>query len=103
LSARSGESRRADRNRVLISATVVTPDGPQRARIRNLSSGGAQISCNRPPLTGGDVILKWGDMFLAAQVIWTAGTEAGVEFYRPLDLTDLATAVQPAPRKGAGQ
>jgi hypothetical protein len=86
--------RRANRRRVLMRATLVTADGVQSARVRDLTSSGAGIVCDRPPERGADVILKRGDLFVAARVVWSDATSAGLEFYREAPLDELVGALQ---------
>jgi hypothetical protein len=75
---------------VLIRATLVAMDGAQEVRVRDLTSEGAGISCQVPLEEGSDVILKRRDLFIASRVVWVDGTEAGLEFYRPLGPDDAA-------------
>ena len=86
--------RRANRRRVLMRATLVTAEGVQSARVRDLTSSGAGIVCDRPPERGSDVILKRGDLFVAARVVWSDATSAGLEFYREAPLDELVGALQ---------
>jgi len=86
--------RRANRRRVLMRATLVAADGVQSARVRDLTSSGAGIVCDCPPEIGSDVILKRGDLFVAARVVWAEGNSAGLEFYREAPLEELALALQ---------
>ena len=86
--------RRSSRKRVLMRATLVTAEGVQSARVRDLTSCGAGIVCERPPEKGTDVILKRGDLFVAARVVWADANSAGLEFYREAPLEELAGALQ---------
>ena len=86
----SAEPRKLDRKHVLLSAIVISPDGAQAARIRDLSSSGVHIFCERPPTIDSDVIFKRGDVFAAARVAWSDKAEAGLEFYRELDPAQMA-------------
>lgn len=90
-----GDLRRAKRRRVLMTATLISADCAQQARIRDLTTSGAQVACETPLKRGWDVILKRGDLFVAARVAWAAGSSAGLEFYRPVDLDELAAAAAP--------
>ena len=81
----SAEPRKLDRKHVLLSAIVISPEGAQAARIRDLSSSGVHVFCNRPPTIDSDVIFKRGDVFAAARVAWSDKDEAGLEFYRQVD------------------
>jgi hypothetical protein len=81
------------RQRVLMAATLVTPNGAQRIRVRDLSAGGAKILSSEPLSGEFDTIFRRGQTFAAARVVWTNGQEAGLSFYRelaPSELADLA-------------
>ncbi len=80
--------RRSSRKRVLMRATLVTSEGAQEVRVKDLNSEGAGVSCHAPLQTGSDVVLKRDDLFIAARVAWTEGSDAGLEFYRSLLLTE---------------
>lgn len=41
------------------------------------------------------MIFKRGPIFAAAHVVWTKGTSAGLEFYRPLPDDKLLLASEP--------
>lgn len=79
-----------------MTATLISTDCVQKARIRDLTTNGAQIACDTPVNRGSDVVLKRGDLFIAARVAWAQGTSAGLEFYRPVDLDELMGAAAPA-------
>lgn len=65
-------------------ATLIATDGAQTVRLKDLTSDGAGIACQVPLRSGSDVILRKGDLFIAARVVWAEGLTAGLEFYRPL-------------------
>lgn len=81
-----GKPRAAGRNRVLWAATVLTPEGVCRVRVRDLSSTGAQVLAERALPAGCDAIFQHGEVFVAAKVAWSNETEAGIQFYRDLTL-----------------
>ena len=81
--------RRANRKRVLMRATMISADAAQTVRIRDLTSTGAGVKCERPPKSGTDVVLKRGDLFIAARVAWSDSTSAGLEFYREVALDEV--------------
>jgi hypothetical protein len=88
----NSDLRRAKRRRVLMTATVISTECVQRARIRDLTSTGAGITCDTPLERASDVILKRGDLFIAARVAWVDRHAAGLEFYRPIALDELAAS-----------
>jgi hypothetical protein len=85
-------SRRTDRKRVLMVATLVTCDGPKRVRIRDFSGKGAQVVLESGEVPKCDVLLKRGDLCAAAQVAWIKGDEVGLTFYREIPPEELASS-----------
>ena len=79
-----------------MTATLISTECAQKARIRDLTTCGAQVVCDAPVTSGSDVVLKRGDLFIAARVAWAEGCSAGLEFYRSVDLTELAGIAVPA-------
>jgi len=77
--------RRNARKRVVLEATIISNDGTQVVRVRDLSREGVQIACDDPPQQGCEVIFCRGKVFAAAQVAWREERRAGLEFYQPLD------------------
>ena len=78
----SSELRDAPRKHVLMQATIISPDGPQRSFVKDLNSTGARIQCEHPLEEGWDIIFKRGEEFRAARVAWVKADEAGLAFYR---------------------
>ena len=77
-----GEMRDAPRKHVLMQATIISPEGPQRVFVKDLTTTGARIQSEYPLEESWDVIFKRGEEFRAARVAWTKGDEAGLQFYR---------------------
>jgi hypothetical protein len=76
-------------------ATIISVDGAQSARVRDLTDTGVGIVSDSPLDQGTDVIFNRGNLLVAARVVWTRGTEAGLEFYRPVPLDELTGTVAP--------
>jgi len=76
------DMRDAPRNHVLMQATIISAEGPQRAFVKDLTPSGAKLQCEYPLEEHWDVIFKRGDEFRAARVAWTNGDEAGLQFYK---------------------
>ena len=74
--------RTRDRKRVLMNATIISADVTQTARVMELTAAGAKIACDRRLDPDSDVIFKRSDAFLAARVVWSDESGAGLEFYR---------------------
>lgn len=77
-------------------ATLIAADGAQTVRLKDLTSEGAGIACQVPLRFGTDVILRRGDLFIAARVVWAEGMTAGLEFYRPLTSEWRELVAQPS-------
>lgn len=85
-------NRVAVRNRVLMSATLYTPEGAQKVRVRDLSSEGAQILTQTAVPRGCDAIFRRGAIFVAARVAWSDDLRLGLTFYRRLPASDVQLA-----------
>lgn len=96
LTVEASDLRRLKRRRVLMRATIISVDGSQSARVRDLTDTGAGILCETPLATGTDVIFRRGDLLVAARVVWAKSAEAGLEFYRPLPFEELTGSMAPA-------
>lgn len=70
-------------------ATIITVDGAQSARVRDLTDTGAGIVSDSPLDEGTDIIFNRSNLLVAARVVWARGTEAGLEFYRPIPIEEL--------------
>ena len=79
------QPRAAERERVLLVATVVSPQGSHHVRVRDLSKTGAQVVAEEPLPSGVDAIFQHKGVFAAARIVWSRQKEAGLQFYRELD------------------
>lgn len=77
-------SRTNNRKRVLMTGTLVTPDGNQQVRIHDISATGAHVSTDGRVKPQGEVFLKKLPIWAAAWVAWTEEKSAGLKFYREL-------------------
>lgn len=91
LTVQTRDLRRSRRTRVLIRATLISTEGVQEVRVKDLTSDGAGVCCQVPLERGTDVILKRGDLFVAARVVWVDGANAGLSFYRSVCFDDSPT------------
>lgn len=91
--------RQSRRRRVLMRATMITVDGAQSARVRELTDTSAVIVSGSPLAEGTDVIFSRSNLLVAARVVWSHGTEAGLEFYRPVPVDELTGAIAPRPQQ----
>ena len=80
------------RKRVLMTATLFTPDGAVAVRVRDLSPGGANITANQPLPGTCDLIFKRGTLFAAGRMVWSDENEGGVRFYRHLSADEVAAS-----------
>jgi hypothetical protein len=84
------DERAIERRRVLLTGTLMTPEGVVQVRVRELSPAGAQIWSERPIRAGTDAVYKRGSLFAAAQVVWSDEHYAGLSFYRRIAEDELA-------------
>ena len=97
----AGSDRRIlPRVRVLLSATLETPDGDQAVKLRNLSSTGARIDTDRPPLIGTLVTFRRGRTVAAGTVVWATPPSIGIEFIRPIHQSEVLVHIR-KPGSGA--
>jgi hypothetical protein len=92
-------SRRGERKRVLLRATVFTPEGAFVVWLRDISSKGALVSGDDRLPNDCDVIFKRGSLFAAARIAWANETGAGLKFYRNLAECEVAAAELPLPNR----
>jgi len=84
--------RQADRKRMLLTATLISPAGQSAVRIKDLSGTGAHIVLDSPVEADCDAILKRGSLFAAGRITWVAGRECGIEFFRKMSADELLQA-----------
>lgn len=96
LTVHARDLRRSARKRVILRATLIGTDGAQTVRLKDLTSTGAGLACQVPLAAGSDVVLRRGNLFIAARVAWADGMAAGLQFYRAVAPEELATAFAPA-------
>ena len=77
--------RAAARDRVLLGATLLSPTGSHRVRVRDFSSTGCQIVADETLPSGVDAMFQRADLFVAARIVWSDGKEAGLKFYREVE------------------
>lgn len=90
-----GVSRAEKRTKVLMIGTLLTPEGAQKVKIRDISSTGAHLSSTGRITDGCDALFKRGSLFAAARVAWSRNDQAGIEFYRDLSPTEVASTFHP--------
>ena len=81
--------RASNRTRVVMSATLLTPAGAAKVRIRDISPTGAQVVGVNGIPGGCDALFKRRSLFAAARVVWADADEAGIQFYRTLNLQEM--------------
>lgn len=94
-------SRTRNRTRVLMSGTLLTPEGAHKVLIRNISATGAQVIAESPLSDQCDALFKRGSLFAAAQVVWSVNNEAGLRFYRELTPQEVESTFHPAGLRAA--
>ena len=78
-------ARAAERDRVLLGATIVSPAGSHRVRVRDFSATGCQVVSDQALPSGVDAIFQRAGVFAAARIVWSEGKEAGLQFYREVE------------------
>ena len=92
---------REPRIRIIRAALLHYHGRVKGARLRNISSGGALVECRDEVEVGTDIGLDFGaGGVIAARIVWTKGTQFGVQFAEKFDLKLLQVAASPLP-KGA--
>lgn len=92
---------REPRIRIIRAALLHYHGRVKGARLRNISSGGALVECRDEVEVGTDIGLDFGaGGVIAAKIVWTKGTQFGVQFAEKFDLKLLQVAASPLP-KGA--
>lgn len=82
------------RSRVLMTGTLMTPEGAVSVRIRDISAAGAQVWAETIVRGDCDAILKRGAFFAAARVVHAEERNLGLQFYRTLSDEEFAAAFQ---------
>ena len=83
------DRRRKPRRRVLLGATLETPDGELSVKLRNLSNTGALIETDRPPPVGTLITFRRGNTVAPGTVKWATAASIGLEFLRPIDESEV--------------
>jgi hypothetical protein len=81
-------SRRDERKRVLMKATLITVDGPQDVRVTDINASGARVEWERMIPADEDLLFRRGSSFVAARVAWSKRKDGGIEFYRQFPLPE---------------
>jgi len=84
----------------IIRAALLHYDGEVRgARLRNISSGGALVECRQPVEVGKEIELDFAaGGLIPGRVVWTKGTQFGVQFKEKFNLKLLQQLAKPAPK-----
>jgi predicted signal transduction protein with EAL and GGDEF domain len=92
---------REPRIRIIRAALLHYHGRVKGARLRNISSGGALVECRDEVEVGTEIGLDFGaGGVIAGKIVWTKGTQFGVQFAEKFDLKLLQVAASPLP-KGA--
>lgn len=88
--ARESACRRtALRRRVVLTAVLMTPTGVHNVRVRDISTEGARLHGSSKIPINCDAVLKRGELFVAARVVWADGWQCGLHFYQALTPDEL--------------
>ncbi len=88
--AAGAEHRVAQRTNLMLAATAESSVGYSAVRIRNLSETGALIEGSGLPGAGSSLILKRGDLQVAATIAWAGGERRGIRFDSPTPVQEWA-------------
>jgi hypothetical protein len=92
---------REPRIRIIRAALLHYHGRVKGARLRNISSGGALVECRDEVEVGTEIGLDFGaGGVIDGKIVWTKGTQFGVQFAEKFDLKLLQVAASPLP-KGA--
>lgn len=96
--------RNQKRARVWLAGVIAGADWAQDVQVRDLSEGGALLSCELPPPVETGLSFWCGDLEIPARVAWVSNNWVGVEFLAPVDLRTLTAETSlglrvSAPRK----
>ena len=81
------------RSRVMLAATIITPDRSVDVRIRNLSRTGALIEGDIALEAGTGIELLRGHNAVRAEVVWARPGRCGVKFASPVVIEDWVGSV----------
>jgi hypothetical protein len=95
------EARQGPRFRVLLNAELVSTTEEQPVKVRDISCTGAMIEGQRPIAKAKDIILRRGRIEIFAQIAWTSGNQAGVEFDEALLEAEMMAFVQEPARRAS--
>ena len=84
----SVEDRAAPRTNLLLAATAEVGGRDLAVRIRNLSETGAMLEGAGLPEAGIPLVVKRGDLQVAATVAWASGARRGVRFAGPTPVNE---------------
>ncbi len=84
---------RAARHKVFLPAELTGADGAVRVHLLNLSSTGALIHAEVPPIPGMTVRMRCGGATWSARVMWTQGKRFGIMNQTPLTPAQTAALV----------
>ena len=85
--------REQKRARVWLAGQIGGDDWQQDVRVRDLSEGGALLSCEWPPPVDTVLGLCCGSIEIPARVAWVGSNFVGVQFLEPVDGDMLAKQV----------
>ena len=95
---------RAQRTPVHRPITLRGENGAQQANLRNISTAGIQVQCERPMVLGAPVAVDILGQPRPATVIWSRGSLTGLKFFTPLTAAEVAAVQRPgAVLRGRGE
>lgn len=82
------------RARVWLAGVIGGEDWQQDVRVRDVSAGGALLSCEMPPPVDTVLSLLCGMVEIEARVAWVGNNFVGLEFAAPIDPSVFSDQVE---------
>jgi hypothetical protein len=95
----TAEHRLEPRSNIFVAATLYASGGSTPVRIRNMSRSGALVEAAALPPSGTAMRLSRGPLSVAGEIIWVAGSKAGLHFSSGIAVADWL----PNGNRGSGQ
>jgi hypothetical protein len=81
------------RVRVWLAGVIGGADWQQDVQVRDLSEGGALLSCEMPPPVDTELTLYSGSVEIPARVAWAGNHWVGVKFLAPIDVHKITSQI----------
>lgn len=89
------QRRHAPRHKMFEPIALNQSGVEKRAHVLDLSTSGALVHCEAPPIEGSYVIIHALGLEASARVRWAKGKRFGIEFSQPLTPAVMETLIHP--------